>query len=174
MQKKIEENFLLMTDTLPFIRTFLESTKLDFEIMDCDPDLADTNIFCKKYGINFEDAANTIVVKSKTGELNYAACVLLATIKLDTNKAIRKKLSTHKVSFASIEESEKLTKMQIGGVAPIELPENLPLWVDSRVMQRKIIVLGGGNRTSKIKISPNIFNYTPNAEIVVEFAKQYL
>jgi hypothetical protein len=41
-------------------------------------------------------------------------------------------------------------------------------------MQRKIIVLGGGNRTSKIKISPNIFNYTPNTEIVVGLAKQYL
>ena len=40
-----------MTDTLPFIRKFLESTKLDFEIMDCEPDLADTNIFCKKYVI---------------------------------------------------------------------------------------------------------------------------
>ncbi len=77
-----------MTDTLPFIRTFLESTKLDFEIMDCDPDLADTNIFCKKYGISFKDAANTIVMKSKTGELKYAACVLLATTKLDTNKTI--------------------------------------------------------------------------------------
>ena len=98
-----------MTDTLPFIRKFLESTKLDFEIMDCEPDLADTNIFCKKYGIKLEDSANTIVVKSKTGELKYAVCVLLATTKLDTNKTIRKKLSTHKVSFASIEESEKLT-----------------------------------------------------------------
>ena len=38
-----------MTDTLPFIRKFLEITKLDFEIIDCDPDLADTNNFCKKY-----------------------------------------------------------------------------------------------------------------------------
>ena len=171
MQKKIEENFLLMTDTLPFIRTFLESTKLDFEIMDCDPDLADTNIFCKKYGINFEDAANTIVVKSKTGELKYAACVLLATTKLDTNKTIRKKLSTHKVSFANIEESKKLTNMQIGGVTPIELPKSLPLWVDSRVIQREIIVLGGGNRTSKIKISPNVFKFITNTEIVVGLAK---
>ena len=43
-----------MTDTLPFIRKFLESTKLDFEIIDCEPDLADTNIFCKKYNIKFE------------------------------------------------------------------------------------------------------------------------
>ena len=160
-----------MTDTLPFIRTFLESTKLDFEIIDCESDLADTNIFCKKYGINFEDAANTIVVKSKTGELKYAACVLLATTKLNTNKTIRMKLNTHKVSFAGIEESEKFTNMQIGGVTPIELPKKLPLWVDSRVMKRKIIVLGGGNRTSKIKISPNIFNHTSNTEIVVGLAK---
>ncbi len=45
MQKKIEQNFLLMTDTLPFILKFLESTKLDFKIMDCEIDLADTNIF---------------------------------------------------------------------------------------------------------------------------------
>ena len=160
-----------MTDTLPFIRKFLENTKLDFEIMDCEPDLADTNIFCKKYNIKFEDAANTIVVKSKTGELKYAVCILLATTKLDTNKTIRKKLSTHKVSFAGIEESEKLTKMQTGGITPIELPINLPVWVDSRVMQRHIIVLGGGNRTSKIKISPNIFDYILNTEIVSGLAK---
>ena len=160
-----------MTDTLPFIQKFLEGTKLDFEIMDCEPDLADTNIFCKKYGIKLEDSANTIVVKSKTGELKYAACVILATTKLDTNKTIRKKLNTHKVSFADFKESEKLTNMQIGGFTPIELPKNIPLWVDSRVMQRKIIVLGGGNRTSKIKISPNIFKFITNTEIVVGLAK---
>ena len=160
-----------MTNTLPFIQKFLENTKLDFEIMDCESDFADTHDFCKRYGINFEDAANTIVVKSKTGDLKYAACVLLATTKLDTNKTIRKKLSTHKVSFANIEESKKLTNMQIGGVTPIELPKNLLLWVDPRVMQKKIIVLGGGNRTSKIKISPNIFNHTLNTEIVVGLVK---
>ena len=29
------------------IRKFLESTNLTFDVMDCDPNLADTNIFCK-------------------------------------------------------------------------------------------------------------------------------
>ncbi len=38
-------------------------------------------------------------------------------------------------------------------------------------MKRKIIVLGGGNRTSKIKIFPNIFNHTSNTEIVAGLAK---
>jgi len=155
-----------MTDTLPKIRQFIESSKLEFEVMDCNPELADTYIFCKEYGIDLEDSVNTIVVKTKTGELKYAVCALLATTKLDINKMIRKKLGARKVSFATIEETAKLTEMDIGGVTPLTLPSNLPLWVDSRVMQRNSIVLGGGNRSSKIKISPKIFQQTLNTEIV--------
>ena len=155
-----------MTDTLPKIRQFIESTKLEFEVVDCDPKLADTNVFCKKYGVNLEDSVNAILVKTKTGELKYAVCALLATTKLDINKMIRKKLGARKVSFATIEETAKLTEMDIGGVTPLTLPSNLPLWVDSRVMQRNSIVLGGGNRSSKIKISPKIFQQTLNTEIV--------
>ena len=155
-----------MTDTLPQIRQFLESTKLDFEVMDCNPDLADTKVFCREYGIDLEDSVNAIMVKTKTGELKYAACALLATTKLDINKTIRKKLAARKVSFAGIEETAKLTGMDIGGVTPLTLPNTLPLLVDSKVMQRNSIVLGGGNRSSKIKVSPKIFNYTSNTEIV--------
>ena len=155
-----------MTDTLPKIRQFLENTKLEFEVIDCNPELADTNVFCREYGINLEDSVNAIVVKTKTGELKYAACALLATTRLDINKTIRKKLSARKVSFADIEETAKLTAMNIGGVTPLALPNNLQLWVDSKVMHRESIVLGGGNRSSKIKISPKIFNYTLNTEIV--------
>jgi len=155
-----------MTDTLPKIRQFLESTNLEFEIMDCDPELADTKVFCSQYGIDLEDSVNAIVVKTKTGELKYAVCALLATHRLDINKTIRKKLFTHKASFADIEETAKLTAMAIGGITPLTLPSTLPLWVDSKVMKRNSIVLGGGNRTSKIKVSPKIFNYTLNTEIV--------
>ena len=160
-----------MNDTLPNIRQFLESTKLEFEVMDCDPNLADTEVFCKEYGINLEDSVNAILVKTKTGELKYAACALLATTRLDINKTIRKKLGARKVSFADIEETAKLTAMNIGGVTPLTLPSTFPLWVDSKVMQRNSIVLGGGNRSSKIKVSPKIFNYTFNTEIVEGLAK---
>jgi len=155
-----------MNDTLPKIRQFLESTNLKFEVMDCDPELADTKIFCKEYGINLNDSVNAIVVKTKTGELKYAACALLATTKLDINKMIRKKLEARKVSFADIEETIKLTAMNIGGVTPLALPSALPLWVDSKVMKRNYIILGGGNRLSKIKVTPKIFYYTLNTEIV--------
>ena len=76
------------------------------------------------------------MVTSKTGELKYAVCVLLATTKLDTNKTIRKKLSTHKVSFAKNEESERLSGIQTRDITFIELPKNLPLWVDLQFSYR--------------------------------------
>ena len=143
-----------MTDTLPQIREFLESTKLEFEIMDCDPNFADTDKFCKEYNIKLEDSVNAIIVKTKTGELKYVSCALLATNRLNINNVIRKKLEARKVSFADAEETVKLTNMEIGGVTPLILPDNFPLWVDSKIMTRDRIVLGGGNRSSKIKISP--------------------
>tara|TARA_B110000438_G_C15294321_1_gene428268 strand:+ start:247 stop:489 length:243 start_codon:yes stop_codon:yes gene_type:complete len=46
------------------------------------------------------------------------------------------------------------------------LPTSLPLWVDSEVMQCDYIILGEGNRTIKIKISPAVFNLTPNTEVI--------
>ena len=155
-----------MSNTLPKIEQFLESTKLKFEIMDCNPKLADTKVFCKEYNINLEDSVNAILVKTKTGELRYALCALLATTKLDINNLIKKKLNARKVSFADSEETTRITEMSIGGVTPLTLPNNLQLWVDSKVMLRNFIILGGGNRSSKIKISPSIFSFTPNTEII--------
>jgi hypothetical protein len=46
------------------------------------------------------------------------------------------------------------------------LPASLSLWVDSKVMQCDYIILGEGNRSIKIKISPVIFNLTPNTEVI--------
>ena len=44
--------------------------------------------------------------------------------------------------------------MQIGGVTVFGLPDGLPIWVDSRVMERERIVLGGGSRSWKVIASP--------------------
>ena len=138
--------------------------------MDCDPNMADTQIFCKEYNIKLEDSVNAIIVKTKTGKLKYVTCALLAINRLNINNVIRKKLDARKVSFANTEETIKLTNMEIGGVTPLTLPSNLPIWIDSKIMKRDSIVLGGGNRSSKIKISPKIFNFTNNTEIVDNLA----
>ena len=63
---------------------------------------------------------------------------------------VRDRLGTRKASFAPAEETAALTGMQMGGVTVFGLPAGLPIWVDSRVMERERIVLGGGSRSWKV------------------------
>ena len=159
-----------MTDTLPAIRTFLESTALDFDVWDCDDALADTALFCEHYDVPPENSANTILVRSKTGELKYALCVLLATHRLNVNHTVRKKLGVRKVSFAGADETREITGMEIGGVTPIGVPADIPIWVDRNVMNMDYIILGGGNRTSKLKVNPAVLSQLEHVEVVEELA----
>ena len=139
--------------------------------MACDPELADTAVFCEKYGVDPEDSANTILVKAKTGGERFVACVLLADSRLDVNRVVRKKLESRRVSFASAEETKQLTGMEIGGVTPFGLPADMPLWVDGRVLSRGSIVLGGGNRSSKLRLAPGDLSKRPNTEVVEGLAQ---
>ena len=138
----------------------------DFELFACDPALADTAAFCAAYGFALEDSANTIVVIGKSDPPVYAACVVLATHRLDVNRVVKQRLGTRKASFASPDETRELTGMAIGGVTAFGLPDGLPLWVDEAVMARDRIVLGGGSRSWKVLAPPSILLTLPNVEVV--------
>ena len=144
----------------------LNALTIDYEVMPCDPDLADTEVFCQRYDVPLECSANTILVVGKRGEKRYVACVLLADSKIDVNKVVRKKLDVRRISFASADETVELTGMVLGGVTPLPMPEHIPVWVDARVMQAPYIVLGGGDRATKLKISPRLFELLPNTGVV--------
>ncbi|MEA2653193.1 MAG: hypothetical protein QOI37_420 [Chloroflexota bacterium] len=137
-----------------------------YELFPCDPALADTAAFCAAYGFAPEDSANTIVVIGKSDPPRFAACVTLAPYRLDVNRTVRDRLGTRKASFAPAEETARLTRMEIGGVTVFGLPVDLPIWVDSRVMERERIVLGGGSRSWKVIAAPAILRALPAVEIV--------
>ena len=149
----------------------LESTGVAYEIVDCDPALADTAQFCEAYGYSQDDSANTILVIGKSDPPIYAACIVLATTRLDVNKVVRKRLGVKKASFASGDDTVAVTGMQIGGVTPFGLPADLPVWVDARVMGRERIILGGGGRDRKILASPTILTAS-GAEVVDDLARE--
>ncbi len=108
----------------------LDATGVDYEIFDCDPDLADTAQFCEAYGFSLDESANTILVIGKSDPPVYAACIVLANTRLDVNKVVRKRLGAKKASFADGATTVELTGMEIGGVTPFGLPDDLPIWVD--------------------------------------------
>ena len=137
-----------------------------YELFACDPVLADTAAFCAAYGFSPGDSANTIIVVGKSESRRYAACVVLATHRLDVNRTVRDRLGARKASFASGDETIALTGMAIGGVTPFGLPPDLPVLVDATVMTRDRVVLGGGSRNWKVIAPPAILRALPNVEVV--------
>jgi prolyl-tRNA editing enzyme YbaK/EbsC (Cys-tRNA(Pro) deacylase) len=144
------------------------------DVMDCDPALADTADFCAAYGIAMEDSANAIMVIGKASSAAvppvYAVCLVLATTRLDVNRVVRKRLGTKKASFAPPEVTAELTGMAMGGVTPFGLPDDLPLWIDSRVMARERVVVGGGSRSAKVIGPPAMLLTIPTAEVIDDLA----
>ncbi len=77
------------------------------DVIDIDPALADTAEFCAAYGYELDDSANAIVVvgRQRNAEIPpvYAACVVLASTRLDVNRVVRTRLGVRKASFAPAE-----------------------------------------------------------------------
>ena len=139
--------------------------------MDCDPNLADTAAFCEAYGFTAEQSANTIIVASKKVEpVQYAVCVVLATTRLDVNKKVCELMGIKKASFADGETTVQLTGMMIGGVTAVGIAD-LPIYVDSHVMQQPKVVMGGGNRSTKLILNPQELTKLPNAQVVENLAQ---
>ena len=147
-------------------RDALDRRGLAYEVMPCDPALADTAAFVEAYGVPPERSANTIMVASKGAEPTYAACVLLATTSLDVNNVVRRIMEVRKASFAGADPVRELTGMEIGGVTPFGLPDDLPILVDARVMEPDWIILGGGSRSSKLRVAPSVLTALPSVRVI--------
>ena len=158
-----------MTSSEQRVIDALDALGLPFERIRIDPAHADTAVFCAQYGYPPETSGNTIIVASKKEPKRFVACVVLAPTQLDVNKRVRKLMGVSKASFASAEEMQALTGMEVGGVTPFSLPADMPLYVDTRVMALETVILGGGGRSLKIEISPEVF-YKLGAEVVTDLA----
>ena len=155
----------------PAVAEALAEYGINYEVLACDAELADTAAFCEHYGVSLEQAANTILVASRKVEPpRYAVCVVLGTTRLDVNRTVREKLQVKRLSFADAETTTRLTGMLIGGVTAIGT-KGVPIYVDSAVMGQSEVIMGGGNRTSKLRLNPAELVEAPGVEVVDGLAK---
>ena len=144
----------------------LDDLGLAYEVVPCDPDLADTAAFCKAYGYAPEDSANAIVVIGKSDPPSYVMCLVLSSTRLDVNRVVRKRMGVRRASFASAAQTKDLTGMEIGGVTPFGVSGDLPVWVDARVMERPEVIIGGGGRDRKLLVPPATLAGHPDVVVV--------
>ena len=143
---------------------------IEHEIVEIDPEYADTAQFCERYGYPPERSANTILVASRKEPIVFCACVVLASTNLDVNRRVRKLMGVRRVSFASAEQTRELTGMMIGGVTPFGLPEGVPIYVDEGIEGLDYVILGGGNRSTKVKMAGSEFSKVPGAQFISELS----
>jgi len=138
-----------------------------FKVAEIDPSVADTAAMCERYGVDQDDSANCVVVAAKRGgEVALAGCVILASTKADVNGMVRKNLEARKVSFASMDDALAATHMEYGGITPFGLPEEWPLLVDARVVEREQAVFGSGLRRSKLFAPGSTLTELPNCQVI--------
>ena len=149
-----------------YVKSTLQSLQVDYQWIEVDPEYADTAICCEKYGFEISNTGNTIIVASKRGEKKYSACIVRGTEKLDVNRKVRELMGVSRLSFASSEKTVELTGMMIGGVTPFALPEFIEIYLDEKLFELDFVILGSGDRSSKLKISPEELTKLPNSTIV--------
>ena len=160
-----------MSKLLGKTQAALDRHGLEYKVIDCDPSLADTAAFCEHYNFSLDQSANAIIVVGKSETPKFCCCIVLATTRLDVNKAVCKLMGVKRASFASAEQTKELTGMEIGGVTPYGLPDDLKIYVDAAVMNQPEVVTGGGNRSSKVVLDPHELKKLPNVQVVEGLAK---
>lgn len=147
------------------VRQVLDDLGVPYEIISIDAAYADTAAFCERYRFPLDHSVNTIIVSSKKEPRQHCACLVLATSRLDVNHTVRKLMGVSRASFASAEDTMTLTGMMIGGVTVFALPRQLPIYIDEMIMALDYVILGGGSRSLKIKISPEVLERLLNTNI---------
>lgn len=136
-------------------------------VTEVDPDLADTAAFTAAYAVPLEVSANCVVVAGKRGgETTLAACLVLATTRADVNGLVRRELDARKASFAPMDLAVEQSGMAYGGITPIGLPADWPIFVDAAVAAVDLAVVGSGTRTSKLAVPGSVLATLPGARVL--------
>ena len=152
------------------VRSALESMpsalSAQVEVTEIDPDHADTAVLVEQTGMDMQDMANCIVISgSRSGEERVCAALVLGHTRADVNRTVRKALDVRKCSFMAMDDAVGRTGMEHGGITPVGLPEDWPVFVDEDVLGREQIVIGSGLRRSKLRLPGSVAGQLPGAVV---------
>lgn len=144
----------------------------DVGVAEIDPAMADTAAFCDQYGVAPGESANCVVVAGRRdGQTRLAACMVLATTRADVNGLVRRELDVRKASFAPMDQAVELTGMEYGGITPIGLPADWPVYVDAAVAATERVVIGSGLRRSKLTLPGTALASLPGAAVLASLGR---
>lgn len=141
-------------------------------VFSIDPEHADTETLARVYDLPMEIMANAVLVQGRRGgDERQACCMTLAHRRVDVNNAVRRKLDVRKASLAPMDVAVSASGMEYGGITPVGLPTDWPVWVDAAVADTDWVCIGAGNRTAKLLLPGADLLNLPGAERVEGLAR---
>ncbi|HOB05246.1 MAG TPA: YbaK/EbsC family protein [Propionibacteriaceae bacterium] len=123
----------------------------DALVVEIDPAYSDTEAMCARYGLPMEASANAVMVSGKReGVARNACCMTLAHRRVDVNNVVKRRLDVRKASFIPMDEAVEISGMEYGGITPVGLPADWPVWVDGAVAETDWVCIGAGLRGAKL------------------------
>jgi prolyl-tRNA editing enzyme YbaK/EbsC (Cys-tRNA(Pro) deacylase) len=138
-------------------------------VVEIDPELADTAALTAAYDLPLEASGNCVVVGGRrAGEERVAACVVRADTRADVNNLVKRRLDVRKATFLAMDDAVARTGMEYGGITPLGLPDGWRLFVDERLTEAPVVILGSGLRRSKVLVPGALLGELPGAEVVAD------
>lgn len=160
--KPIAEHSTLVSESV-----FKVAVGSNILVGEIDPQYMNGHALSDHYDINPDDGANCIVVRGRRGEVRTTAAVLVPVgYRADLNGIVCERLDAKKVSMAPLDEVLQETGMEYGSITPVGLPATWKVLIDSRLMSKEKIIVGGGRQISKLLVPTAFFKDMPNIEVV--------
>lgn len=136
-------------------------------VFEIDPNLSDTDVMCEALGLPLDVMGNAVLVAGRrAGSERSCCCMTLGDRRVDVNGCVRHRLDVRKASFAPLEEATSTTGMEYGGITPVGLGEQWPVWLDETIRDVEWLCIGSGVRRSKLILHGRSLLDLPGAQLV--------
>jgi prolyl-tRNA editing enzyme YbaK/EbsC (Cys-tRNA(Pro) deacylase) len=136
-----------------------------------DPALADTAAYVAAYHVPIEASVNCVVIAgARGGRERIAAACIRADTRADVNRVMRRLIDVRTCSFMPMDAAVAGSGMESGGITPIGLPIDWPVYLDARVADVPTALIGSGIRGSKLLLPGELLCRLPGATVTDGFA----
>ena len=98
-------------------------------------------------------------------------CFWALGTRADVNNVAKRRLDVRGASFHPMDRAVAESGMEYGGITPIGLPADWRLFIDDRLLERRVVILGSGVRRGKLLIEGAALADLPGAEIVADLGR---
>jgi prolyl-tRNA editing enzyme YbaK/EbsC (Cys-tRNA(Pro) deacylase) len=142
------------------------------QVFEIDPAHSDTETLCQVYDLPLEVMGNAVLVMGKReGQQRQACCMALANRRVDVNNLVKRTLDVRKASFAPMDYAVEVSGMEYGGITPVGLGPDWPVWLDDTIAAVELLCIGSGVRKSKLLLPGASLLNLPGARKIDELTR---